>query len=54
LGAYTIANISADYEWKPGVNFQVIGRNLFDTNYFLADGSPEPGRTVTVGMKMKF
>ncbi len=54
IGAYTIANISADYELKPGVDFLVTGRNLLDTNYFLTDGFPEPGRTVTVGMKMKF
>ncbi len=54
LGAYTLANISADYEFRPGVTLNLTAHNLFDQNYSLTDGYPEPGRTVTVGMKMKF
>jgi len=54
LGAYTLANISADYEFRPGTAFNVTAHNLLDLNYSLTDGFPEPGRTVTVGMKMKF
>lgn len=54
LGAYTLANISAEYEFKPGATVTLTAHNLFDENYSLTDGYPEPGRTVTVGMKMKF
>ena len=54
LGAYTLANISADYEFKPGVTLNLTAHNLFDQNYSLTDGYPEQGRTFTVGMKMKF
>ncbi len=54
LGAYTLANISADYEFRPGVTLNLTGHNLFDQNYSLTDGYPEQGRTFTVGMKMKF
>ena len=54
LGAYTLANISAEYELRPGTTLNLTAHNLFDLNYTLTDGFPEPGRTVTVGMKMKF
>ena len=54
VGAYTLANISAEYEFRPGTTLNLTAHNLFDTNYTLTDGFPEPGRTVTVGMKMKF
>ena len=54
LGAYTLANISADYEFRPGVTLNFTGHNLSDQNYSLTDGYPEQGRTFTVGMKMKF
>ena len=54
LGAYTLANLSADYEFKPGVTLNFTAHNLFDQNYSLTDGYPEQGRTFTVGMKMKF
>ncbi len=54
LGAYTLANISAEYELQPGTTLNLTAHNLFDTSYTLTDGYPEPGRTVTVGMKMKF
>ena len=53
-GAYTLANISAEYEFKPGATVTLTAHNLFDENYSLTDGYPEPGGTVTVGMKMKF
>jgi iron complex outermembrane receptor protein len=53
-GAFTIANFSAEYQLRPGVNLLLTGRNLFDANYSLTDGQPEPGRTVTFGVKMKF
>lgn len=54
LGAYAMANISAEYEFRPGVTLNLTAKNLFDENYFLSDGYPEPGRTITVGMKLKF
>lgn len=54
IGAYTIANISAEYEVGPGATFQVTARNLTDENYSLTDGFPSQGRSFTAGMKMKF
>ncbi len=54
LGAYTLANISAEYELQPGTSLNFTARNLFDRNYTLTDGFPEPGRSFTFGMKMKF
>ena len=43
LGAYTLANISADYEFKPGVTLNLTAHNLFDQNYSLVDGYPGAG-----------
>ena len=54
LGAYTLANISAEYELRPGTTVNLTVRNLFDLNYSLADGPPEQGRTIVAGFKMKF
>jgi len=54
LGAYTLANISAEYELRPGTTVNLTVRNMFDLNYSLADGTPEPGRTIVAGFKMKF
>ncbi len=54
LGAFALANISAEYELRPGTTLNLTAQNLFDENYSLSDGYPEPGRAVTVGMKMKF
>ncbi|WP_127079915.1 TonB-dependent receptor plug domain-containing protein [Rhodomicrobium lacus] len=54
IGAYTIANFSAEYEFRPGATLQLTARNLTDENYSLADGYPEPGRSFTAGMRIKF
>jgi len=54
IGAYTIANFSAEYEFRPGATLQVTARNLTDENYALTDGFPEPGRSFTAGMRLKF
>lgn len=54
LGAYAQVNISAEYELRPGVTLNVVAQNLLDENYSFSDGYPEAGRSVTVGMKMKF
>ena len=54
LGAYTLANVSAEYTLRPGTTVNLTVRNMFDLNYSLADGTPEPGRTITAGFKMKF
>ncbi|MGO9484160.1 MAG: TonB-dependent receptor domain-containing protein [Rhodomicrobium sp.] len=54
LGAYTLINLSAEYEFRPGVTMNFVAHNLTDLNYSLTDGYPEPGRSFTIGMKMKF
>lgn len=53
-GAYTLANIQASY--KVTDNFEVAGgvKNLFDQNFELAWGLPQPGRTFYVKARATF
>ena len=53
-GAYVLANLSAEYKLAPDVSLLATAHNLGDLNYSLSDGYPSPGRSFTVGMKMKF
>ena len=40
----------ARYELPFGLSAQVELRNLFDRNYVLQEGYPEPGRTIFASM----
>jgi iron complex outermembrane receptor protein len=53
-GSYFIANARARYELPFGLSAQVELRNLFDRNYVLQEGYPEPGRTIfgSVGYRL--
>lgn len=53
-GAYTLANLSADYDVASGVTVTANVHNIFDQNYSLTDAFPEPGRSFTAGVKAKF
>jgi len=45
-GSYFIASARARYELPFGLSAGVELRNLFDRNYVLQEGYPEPGRTI--------
>lgn len=53
-GAYVLANFATEYKVRE--NFTVSGgvKNIFDRDYQLAWGYPEPGRTFYVGFKGTF
>lgn len=44
-GSYVQANLRIDYRLLGGVEIGVGARNLFDEDYTLSDGFPEPGRS---------
>lgn len=44
-GRYVLANLRADWTVRQGLQVGVGARNLFDDNYALVDGFPEPGRS---------
>jgi iron complex outermembrane recepter protein len=49
-GSYFIASARARYELPFGLSAQIELRNLFDRNYVLQEGYPEPGRTIFASM----
>ena len=53
-GSYFVASARARYELPFGLSAQVELRNLFDRNYVLQEGYPEPGRTIfaSVGYRL--
>ena len=53
-GAYALANMRIDYDLSSGVQLGVGARNLFDDNYQLVDGFPEPGRSVFVTLRARY
>ena len=53
-GDYVVANIRLDYEVLDGVTLGVGARNLFDDNYSLTDGFPEPGRSFYGSIRARF
>ncbi|WP_236626800.1 MULTISPECIES: TonB-dependent receptor plug domain-containing protein [Sphingomonas] len=53
-GSYVTAGLTIDYAILPQVTLSVGGRNLFDRNYVLTDGFPEPGRTLFASIRARY
>jgi iron complex outermembrane recepter protein len=54
IGRYTLANLQVT--WRPLNNIEAVpgARNLFDKNFELASGFPEPGRTLYTKVRINF
>jgi iron complex outermembrane receptor protein len=53
-GANVNAALRAEYEVLQGVQAAVGVRNLFDSNYQLVDGFPEPGRSFFASLRARY
>jgi len=53
-GSYVQANLRIDYTVLDGVEIGVGARNLFDDNYTLTDGFPEPGRSFFASVRARY
>jgi len=53
-GAYVQGSIRVDYEVIDGVVLGAGVRNLFDDNYTLTDGYPEPGRSFFLSARARY
>lgn len=53
-GSYVLANLRIDYEVLDNVDVGVGARNLFDDNYTLTDGFPEPGRSLFASIRARY
>ena len=53
-GSYVQANLRIDFEVVDGVTIGIGGRNLFDDNYQLVDGFPEPGRSFFASARARY
>jgi iron complex outermembrane receptor protein len=53
-GGYITAALRVDYDINRNLTVGVGGRNLFDRNYTLTNGFPEPGRSVFVSVRARY
>ena len=51
---YVTAALRIDYDVTDQITIGVGGRNLFDRNYALTDGFPEPGRSFFLGVRARY
>lgn len=54
LGSYALVNFEAEYDFDPNTTLALGVSNLFDQNYALAQGFPEPGRMFFANLRAKF
>lgn len=54
LGAYALVNFRADYTFTENFEAAIGVTNLFDENYSLAEGFPQPGRQFFATARVKF
>lgn len=53
-GSYVLANLTANYELREGVQIGAGVRNLFDEYYVLTDGFPEQGRSFFLSFQYRY
>jgi iron complex outermembrane recepter protein len=53
-GAFTLVNFNADYQVTKNIKLSAGVRNLFDKQYTLTYGFPEPGRSLYLQVKATF
>lgn len=53
-GSYANAGLRVDVTVREGVDIGVGARNLFDQNYTLVDGFPEPGRSFYASVRARY
>jgi iron complex outermembrane receptor protein len=53
-GAYALANLQAEYKFTENASAAIGVTNIFDEDYALAEGFPEPGRQFFANARMKF
>ena len=51
---YVTAALRVDFEATDRITLGVGGRNLFDRNFALTDGFPEPGRSFFLGVRARY
>lgn len=51
---FALANVNVNYKLNPNFEFDFGVRNIFDTEYQLAYGFPEPGRTFYLNSAIRF
>ena len=54
IGAHTLLNLQLQYRASERFQAALGGRNLLDRNYSIADGYPEPGRTLYAKLQFSF
>lgn len=54
VGGFGLMNVNVEYNLNDNTTFGGGVRNIFDRNYELADGYPEPGRTFYVNARVTF
>ena len=54
IGSYALVNFTAAYDFDDNTTATFGATNIFDQNYALADGFPEPGRQFFVNVRAKF
>lgn len=54
IGRYTLANLQVTWQALDNLEAVLGARNLFDKNFQLANGFPEPGRTLFTKVRLNF